>query len=384
MTPHRSVIAGLATGAAVIATGVLLVTTGSKAATAAQRTQVSTATVQRQELSATVSVNGTLTYAARPDGDPYSVINEASGAYTKLPAIGQVVRQGQVLYRVNEAPVVLLYGQIPAYRTLVAGATGPDVKQLNADLVRLGYATAAELNPTSSTFGSATTAALQKLQKTVGLTESGTLTLGQAVFEPSALRVTALSTLLGASAQAGQTVAQGTSTRREVQVALDAAQQTDVTVADKVSITLPNNKTTPGVVTSVGTVATCASSSSASGPTADSTTSGTDSCSSDNSSSSTPTINVTVTPSDPASTGTWDQAPVQIGITTARVPDALTVPVNSLLARSQGGYAIEVLDGNGRTRLVAVSLGLFDDADGVVQVTDSKLVAGQRIVVPST
>ena len=170
-----------------------------------------------------------------------------------------------MLYRVNDSPVVLLYGATPAYRTLSPGMTGPDVAELNADLVALGYTTSTQLSPTSSAYGSATTIAVQKLQAAVGLTQTGTLTLGQAVFEPTAIRVTAVSALLGGSTQAGQMVMQGTSTRRQVQVALDATQQTDMAVGDKVSITLPDNKITPGVVTSVGTVATCASSSGSGG-----------------------------------------------------------------------------------------------------------------------
>jgi hypothetical protein len=44
---------------------------------------------------------------------------------------------------------------------------------------------------------------------------------------------------------------------------------------------------------------------------------------------------------------------------------------------------VEVV-GTGRIhRLVPVSLGLFDDADGMVQVTGSGLAAGQRVVVPA-
>ena len=71
-------------------------------------------------------------------------------------------------------------------------------------------------------------------------------------------------------------------------------------------------------------------------------------------------------------------------ITTGSVPDALVVPVDALLARASGGYAVEVT-GAARTRhLVAVSLGLFDDADGLVQVTGPGLVAGQQVVVPAT
>ena len=104
-------------------------------------------------LSAMVSQAGILTYRARSDGSPYSVINQARGTYTKLPAVGQVISQGQVLYRVNDSPVVLLYGSTPAYRTLSAGASGPDVAELNADLVALGYATSAQLIPSPPSSG---------------------------------------------------------------------------------------------------------------------------------------------------------------------------------------------------------------------------------------
>ena len=372
---------------AVVAVGALVVNSSATppaSARAAHPSQVSTATVRREVLSATVSEDGTLTYGAQADGSPYTVIDQAQGAYTDLPAVGQVIRQGHVLYRVNEAPVVLMYGATPAYRTLSAGMTGRDVQELNADLVALGYATPAALSRTSSSFGSATTTAVEKLQAAHGLAQSGTLTLGQAVFEPTAVRVTAVSALLGAHAQPGQAVLQSTSTHRQVQVALDATQQTDMTVGDEVTITLPDNQTTPGVVTSVGTVATCASSSGSSGSSSTPAATDTDSCSSESSSSSAPTINVDVRPSDPRATGTWDQAPVQVGITTSRVRGALVVPVTALLARANGGYAVEVVGPGASHHLVPVSLGLFDDADGLVQVTGSQLTAGQTIVVPST
>ncbi len=212
----------------------------------------------------------------------FSVLGDQPGQRDihRAARLGQVISQGQVLYRVNDSPVVLLYGSTPAYRTLSAGATGADVAELNADLVALGYATSAQLSPTSASFGSATTTALEKLQAALGVTQNGTLTLGQAVFEPTAVRVTTLSAPLGGSAQTGQTVMQATSTTRQVQVALDASQQTDVAVGDKVTITLPNNQTTPGVVSSVGTVATCPSSSGSGGSSSGSAAQGTDTCSS--------------------------------------------------------------------------------------------------------
>jgi predicted ABC-type transport system involved in lysophospholipase L1 biosynthesis ATPase subunit len=64
----------------------------------------------------------------------------------------------------------------------------------------------------------------------------------------------------------------------------------------------------------------------------------------------------------------------------------LVVPVTALVAQASGGYSVEVVGNTGRgaNRLVPVSLGLFDDADGLVQVTGPGLAVGQEVVVPST
>ena len=217
MRPKTRVLVAAAV-AAVTATGGVVVMSGAKQqASAAQQPAVNTVKVERRALAAMVSQPGTLTYRAQSDGSPYSVINQARGIYTKLPAAGQVISQGRVLYRVNDRPVVLLYGSTPAYRTLSAGAIGPDVAELNADLVALGYATRAQLSPKSASFGPATTTAVQKLQAAVGATQNGTLTLGQVALEPTAVRVTSVSAQLGGSAQPGETVLQGTSNIRQVQ-----------------------------------------------------------------------------------------------------------------------------------------------------------------------
>ncbi|MEA2372034.1 MAG: hypothetical protein QOH12_2428 [Solirubrobacteraceae bacterium] len=377
-----TVAAGL--GAMTVTGGALVMPGAKHQAQAAQQAPTKTAQVERKTLSAMVSQGGILAYRGRSDGSPYAVINQARGTYTKLPELGRVISQGHALYRVNDRPVVLLRGSTPAYRTLSAGVSGPDVAELNADLVALDYATRAQLSPTSAAFGSATTTAVEKLQATLGVARNGALALGEAVFEPTAVRVTSVSAQLGRRTQPGETVMQATSTARQVQIALAASQQAEVAVDNKVTITLPNNRTTPGVVSSVATVATCPSGSGSGGSASGSAGPGTDTCSSNGSGSSTPTITVDITFSDPAVTGTWDQAPVVVGITTASVPNALVVPVTALLARSGGGYAVEVVGAGATSHLVPVSLGLFDDADGLVQVTGPGLAADQEVVVPST
>jgi hypothetical protein len=125
---------------------------------------------------------------------------------------------------------------------------------------------------------------------------------------------------------------------------------------------MPSNATLPGVVTYVGTVATVPSA---------------------NSSDSNPTINVDIAPKDPAATGTLDQLPVEVWITEGTVNNALVVPVDALLALAGGGYAIEAVGAGGVHHLVGVNLGLFDDADELVQVSGPGIFSGQRIVVPN-
>jgi peptidoglycan hydrolase-like protein with peptidoglycan-binding domain len=316
----------------------------------------SLATVTRRSLSSRTNVNGTLTYAGSR-----SVVNQAAGTLTALPAVGDVIEPGEVLYRVDGDPVVLLEGNVPAYRSLVEGLSGPDVRQLNADLVDLGYATRAALDPTSDRFGAQTSGALRKLQARLGLEPTGVLLLGQAVFMPSGVRVTEVSATSGTPAEQGGSVLSATSTARQVSIDLEAAQQGLVEVGDRVTITLPDAATTPGVVSRVGTVATTPSENE----------------------DASPTIPVRVTLTHPGSIGQLDQAPVLVSITTDSVEDALVVPVSALLALAGGGYAVEVSSGGSR-HLVPVELGLFDDAEGLVQVTGSGLREGQRVVVPAS
>ncbi len=86
----------------------------------------------RTTLTDSVLMAGTLGYAPT---DP--VVNRLTGTYTQLPSVGTVVRAGQVLYRVDNLPVVLMTGGTPAWRPFAAGMTdGPDVTELQSSLDR--------------------------------------------------------------------------------------------------------------------------------------------------------------------------------------------------------------------------------------------------------
>jgi peptidoglycan hydrolase-like protein with peptidoglycan-binding domain len=285
-----------------------------------------------------------------------------TSSYTHLPSVGKVIRRDRTLFAVDGLPVILLYGRVPAWRAFVGGTSpGPDVAELNANLRTLGYGQA----PSGDSFTAATAAAIKAFQAAHGLPQTGELLLGAVVFAPRPVRVTRVNPTRGATVQPGP-VLSVTSTRRQVEIALDATQQATVKVGDPATITLPDNRTTPGRVSFVGTVATAASDSGNSGG-----------------STQPPTIEVHVTPSDPATTGRLDRAPVSVAITTATVDHALVVPVNALLALASGGYAVEEVASDGTHRLVPVELGLFDDSEGLVQVTGTGLRPGRRIVVPA-
>jgi hypothetical protein len=305
--------------------------------------------------------------------------SSGSGAstFTWLPSVGQTIRQGQQIYQASGTPVVLLYGNVPAYRDLSEGMTGADVTELNTDLVKLGYATATALGPRSGWdyFSGETAYALGLLQTHLGLTVTGTLPLGQAVFLPGAIQVTALGTgsVPGAAATSGATVLTGSSLTPVVTVDLDASFQTQVAVGNKVSVTLPDGSATPGVISSISTASASSSSSSSSSSSGNGP-------GSSNSGSTAATITVVVSLSDPKVAGNLNQAPVQVTITTGAVSNALIVPVDALLAQPGGSYAVEVT-GPGGHHLVKVTPGLFDDAAGTVQVTGN-LTPGQRVVVP--
>jgi Putative peptidoglycan binding domain len=339
-----------------------------------------TATVQRGRLVLQVSASGTLTYAAQADGSLYSIVNQASGVVTALPSVGDVIKCGQALYRVDGRPVPLLCGSTPLYRRLSVGLKGWDVKELNRNLADLGYAEGSELDP-SGYFGSETQSALKAFRGDLGLSPAGFLEPGQAVALPGPLRISSVSVPLGTAAQPGQSIAGATSTARRVEVDFDPSQAEGVKVGDRASITLPNNRTTPGVVARIGALVVDDGSDSASGSESDS---GSASGTSGGSAAATATVPVFIRLKKVGDARGIQEAPVQVAIITGRVKSALSVPVTALLARAGGGYAVETVVAGGQRQLVRVDLGAFDNANGLVQVSGPDLRAGQRVVVPAS
>ena len=194
-------VAGALVGGAVAGGVAALSASGTSspaAASGGSSGSVATAAVVRTTLSTTVQVGGSIGY----DGSYTITARSGAGAtYTWLPKVGDVIREDQPVYSVNDEPVPLLYGSIAAYRAFYVGMSdGADVGELTHDLIALGYG--AGLAP-SNHYSSATAAAVERWQSALGLPATGEILLGQVVFEPGPIRVTSVTASVGAPVGGG-------------------------------------------------------------------------------------------------------------------------------------------------------------------------------------
>lgn len=354
----RTIGIGAASIAAVAAAGIggaVIEGRGGAAATATSLPPTATASVTRTDLSTTQQVSGTLEYTGT-----HQVSCQTHGILTGLAAAGSTVGRGQTLFEVDGSPVVLMYGTRPMWRTLTSGVSGPDVTQLDDNLIALGYATRGELG-TGDTYTSAETAAVKRWQAALGVDQTGSVALGAVDFLPGPIRIATHSVEVGGAVNPGMTVTSATDTTRSVDVPLDVSKQALVAVGDAVTVTLPTGSTVSGTV---GHIASVAQSTGGGG----------------NNNNSSATIDVTVTVSDQKALGNLDQAPVDVTVDTQSVHGVLAVPITALTVLPGGGYAVDVVQA-GRLHRVPVTTGLFSDS--MVEVSGTGLEEGDAVEVPS-
>jgi peptidoglycan hydrolase-like protein with peptidoglycan-binding domain len=322
-----------------------------------------TAPVTRGTVTQRIQVAGVLGF----DGTHQVAHQGQAGILTSVAQPGAVVRRGGVLYRVNNQPVRLLYGTLPAYRDVAAGMPdGPDVNQLERNLAAL------RLDPgrVDQRFTGATAAAIRRWQARWGLPawqRTGALPLGTVVFAPAALRIGQVPAVVGTSVAPDAPVLAATSTRRVVTAQLPADRQSLVHPGDKVEVTVSGaSAPVPGTVVRVGRVAA----------TPQTDQGGTDGRADGGSQPA--TVTVTVRANLPAGGPDLDQAPAQLAITAAAHRDVLLVPVVALLPAPRDGYQVRLASGEP----VRVRPGLFDSTAGTVEVT-GKLTVGQSVQVPA-
>lgn len=382
--------------------------------------------------------------------DPLDVTSRRNGTITWIAEEGAVIEQGDVLYEVDGEPVVVMYGDVPAFRTIADPArgdnlTGVDVLQFETAIVAMGFDPDGDLTvddeftgltenlvedwqeslgvdetgavvlgsvvfipgPTQiisvevttgdvvndgrvvmtlagdepmegidvlqletalaalgfdgagtmevdGVFTSETKAAVIAWQESVGLDADGIVHLGQVVFLSDAVRISDRTTPPGSPVNPGGSVLAITSNEIVVTAQLSAADQGTLEPGDAVIVELPSGQDVGATVASVDTVAT---------RTNDFTF-----------------FEVIIVLDDPSVAGALDEAPVDVEYITDSVANVVAVPVTALVALREGGYAVEIDNGDGTTRLISVEPGFY--ADGYVEVESNGLTTGMLVIVP--
>jgi len=366
-------------------TGAYWATRAPAAAPSAAPAAVQTVAVVRQDLSNSATLDGTLGF-----GETQPIRGVRAGVVTWLPAAGTAVTRGQQLLRVDDRPIPLFYGGIPLYRDLTQRNTvGRDVRMIADNLAALGYdigvqpppgtrvqvpAAAGSPDPGASTAPSRTPttpvdvrageavlttaliAAVRAWQARNDLPADGSITVGDVVVLPGAVRVDSVAARPGSSTTAD--LMSVTSTTKVVTVSANVSQAATIDQGEQVTVTLPGGKAVGGRVAAVGTAGQPAA--------ADGAATGGDA-----------KLAVTVTLDDLAAAGPLDSAAVKVDFPADIHRNVLTVPLGALVALSEGGYAVQKPGGH----LIAVRTGMF--ARGLVEVSGEGLEAGMRVVTTS-
>jgi peptidoglycan hydrolase-like protein with peptidoglycan-binding domain len=315
---------------------------------------VTFAEVVRTDVQARTDLTGGLTYVADRTIANRLAGPEGGATLTGVAAQGTVVRRGDILFSIDGSSVVLLLGSTPAWRTLEVGVVGADVKQLERNLEALGYGGFT----VDDTFTSATRTAVQEWQRDIGASDDGVVDLGEVVFLRRAVRIDQHLGTSGDAVASGSEVLAVGPTAPVVTVDLEATQLSLVAVGDRVIVRLADGTETQGTVVSVGQEGAAAGGEQP---------------------GDTETVPATITLKRPADAAGLAGSSATVSVVTDTREDVLAVPVTALLAVS-GGYVVEV-DRGGRIETVAVTPGLYDGTEGLVEITATGLEAGDRVVV---
>lgn len=359
-------VIGLALGAGgVVATSLF---GGSDTTKARDVVALKTVASESRDVDLYTEYAGTLGY-----GDAVKIVTRGSGVLTSVPAAGTDLARGQVAFAIDEQPVALMYGDLPAWRSLSTSSTpGPDILQLETNLAALGYGDGLTVD---DTFTSVTAAALKKFETDIGQTDpDGVLDPGEVVFSSGPIRVDSVLTR-GSTVSAGTSVitaaliqraqdtvadsvvTTATTPTQAVTFTIASTDQGKFTVGDAVKVVLADGRIADGVVSALSDTPR----RNGSGPSAALVLD--------------VTVSVTTVPD-----GGLIEGPANVRITSQSLKGITMVPVRALVALEGGGYAVSVADATGATHYVAVETGVFQD--GWVQVT-GKVSPGDLVQVPA-
>ncbi len=137
-----------------------------------------------------------------------TVAAAGAGVVTDIAAPGTIIEQGDIVYWVDGEPVIALYGTTPAYRTLQdesPNIDGQDVLQLEEALADLGYDFDGSLG-IDGEFTYYTSLAVQIWQEDLGVEVDGELDPNEIFFVPGPSQITEVTATTGQTLQPGSPV----------------------------------------------------------------------------------------------------------------------------------------------------------------------------------
>ena len=407
---RTNALIGTGVGAGLLAAGGLIGASFVKspaqlaADTAAPAPTVVTAPVLKQILTSSVQMRGLVypateydVYATAPSSAGSSSGASGSGTSGSVPtyitkldvAAGDTITDGEQLAEIDGAPLFALTGDVPAWRDLTPGESGPDVLELQKALAALGYY---DDYDTAGYYGPATSYAVTLYFDHLGYTppSDGGLPAADVVFLPS-LPATVITVNGSTGTAPGQPflelAAKGSlaltgelppAYAGQVRAGLKVTIYDEITgyrtTGTVANLGTPATTAPSGTVVDVGAVPSSSTGSSSSGNSSSSSSSG--------SSGSTTFIPLDVRPAvamPAAENGENVLVTVQTGRTEGPV---LSVPVAAIVTTAAGTSYVTVVGAGHKQAQVPVTPGISEN--GYVQVTPAtpgSLSAGQNVVV---
>lgn len=260
---------------------------------------------------------------------------------------------GDVLYTVDAQPVVALYGELPAWRTLSTASTeGKDIQQLEQALVALGYDPSGTV-AVDDDFDADTEAMVRRWQAGLGVTVTGRVSLGSVVFIRRASTVAAVASAVGDPVE-------------DADEMLTLAGETQQVVIDVP--TGDEEYYVPGLTVRLGTGGT-----------------GTIALLRSVTRNSSAVVQAVITP-DAQIEGAENGETVVVTVELLIASDVFVVPAQSIVSRLDGSYSLQVVAGDGAMEWVTVAVvGVAGNKVGVRPEGDGTplLAAGASVLTPS-
>lgn len=300
-----------------------------------------TAVVARGDLAESASWEGVLTYASAFDavyqrtetvttttssggGGPMgggapptttttTVTAASTGIVTWVAPASSVLHNGDVLYRVNDVPVILVEGDGVLWRAIGVGDTGEDVLAVETALSALGYDPSATVTVDAS-YTSYSRAMSRRFEAAYGLETTSTFPYASVVMRPGGVIVTDIALNVGDSVSTGDTVLTVSDTSRIVTFSLDPADRDRLAEGDAVSVRLSSGDTVAATILSIS--------------------SGLD--------ATTSAYNVVASVTDPIE-GVGDKVDVTVARAVSLASATLLVPATSLVMRDDGTTTVGVV-----------------------------------------